>query len=305
MCKGIPTSTELIRFYTGFDNCEILKGVFEALKPDDEKMIRWVQFQKGVQDVQSAFQDEKLHLFDQFSLFLNYLRLGLFELNLAERYDCSLSTVSRTLITCANFLYFLLGSQPICPSREILKEFQPSGFKELYPSVRVILDCTERKCQTPTALLLNSQMYSVYKDHTTFKALVGVTPYCAVSFLSILYTGYISDKEITKSSGILPLLEKGDEVMADKGFTISQLLSEQMVKLVIPLFLTSERSQFEEVEVQDTEQIARLRIHVERTIRSIEEKHLFDRVLPLSLAGTINQRWTASCLLTDFKGPLF
>ena len=90
-----------------------------------------------------------------------------------------------------------------------------------------------------------------------------------------------------------------------KGLIISQLLSEQMVKLVTPLFLTSERSQFEEAEVQDTQQIARLRIHVERAIRSIEENHLFDRVLPLSLAGTINQIWTASCLLTNFKGPLF
>ena len=268
-------------------------------------MIRWVQFQKGVQDVQAAFQDERLHLFDQFSLFLNYLRLGLFELDLAERYDCSLSTVSRTLITWANFLYFLLGSQPIWPSREILKEFQPSVFKELYPSVRVILDRTELKCQTPTALLLNSQMYSVYKDHKTFEALVGITPYGAVSFLSTLYTGYISDKEITERSGILPLLDEGDEVMADKGFIISQLLSEQKAKLVIPLFLTSERSQFEEAEVQDTQQIARLRIHVERAIRRIKENHLFDRVLPLSLAGTINQIWTVSCLLTNFKGPLF
>ena len=103
---------------------------------------------------------------------------------------CQLS-VKHFKITLANILYFLLGSQPIWPSREILKEFQPSIFKELYPSVRVILDCTELKCQTPTVLLLSSQMYSVYKNHTTFKALVGITPYGAVSFLSTLYTGYI------------------------------------------------------------------------------------------------------------------
>ena len=148
-------------------------------------------------------------------------------------------------------------------------------------------------------------MYSVYKDHTTFKALVGITPYSAVSFLSTLYTGNISDKEITKRSGILSLLEEGDGVMADKGFIIRQLLSEQKAKLVIPPFLTSERSQFEEAEVEDTQQIARLRIHVERAIRHIEENHLLDRVLPLSLAGTINQIWTISCLLTNFKGPLF
>ena len=72
-------------------------------------MIHWVQFQKGAKDVEAAFQDEKLHLSDQLSLFLNYLRLGLFELDLADCYDCSLSTISRTLITWANFLYFFVG----------------------------------------------------------------------------------------------------------------------------------------------------------------------------------------------------
>ena len=103
----------------------------------------------------------------------------------------------------------------------------------------------------------------------------------------------------------MPLLEEGDEVMADKDFVISQLLSEQKAKLVIPPFLTSERSQLEEAEVQDTQQVARLRIHVERAICRIKGNHLFDHVLPLSLAGTVNQIWTVSCLLTNFKGPLF
>ena len=72
----------------------------------------------------------------------------------------------------------------------------------------------------------------------------------------------------------MPLLEERDEVMVDKGFIISQLLSEQQAKLVIPPFLKSERSQFEEAEVQDTQQIAHLRIHVERAIHRIKENHL-------------------------------
>ena len=32
-----------------------------------------------------------------------------------------------------------------------------------------------------------------------------------------LYTGGISDKKITRCSGVLDLLEAGDSVMADKG----------------------------------------------------------------------------------------
>ena len=39
--------------------------------------------------------------------------------------------------------------------------------------------------------------------------------------MSSLYTGGISDKQITRCSGILELIEPGDSVMADKGFDIS------------------------------------------------------------------------------------
>ncbi|XP_033739285.1 THAP domain-containing protein 3-like [Pecten maximus] len=47
----------------------------------------------------------------------------------------------------------------------------------------------------------------------------------------------ISDKEITRVSGLLDLLDVGDEVMADKGFLIQDLLQKVGVKLVIPPFL--------------------------------------------------------------------
>ena len=59
----------------------------------------------------------------------------------------------------------------------------------------------------------------------------------AVSFVSTLYSGCISDKHITRVSGILDLLEPGDQVMADKGFTIEDLLAEKKCSLVIPNFL--------------------------------------------------------------------
>jgi len=75
-------------------------------------------------------------------------------------------------------------------------EHMPTTFKDKYPHVRVILDCTELKIQAPSSMTLNSELYSNYKGTTTLKGLVGVTPSGAVIFVSTLYSGSISDKHI-------------------------------------------------------------------------------------------------------------
>ena len=125
-----------------------------------------------------------------------------------------------------------------------------------------------------------------------------------MSFIPKLYTGYISDREIVKRRGILDLLEDGDGVMADKAFTIEDLLSPLNCSLNIPPFL-NEKVQFTKEDVEMTQRIAKLRIHVERAIRRVKENHLFDVVIPLSLASSINQIWSVCCILSNFKGPLF
>ena len=180
----------------------------------------------------------------------------------------------------------------------------PTSFKENFSNVRVIIDCTEMKVQTPSSLVLHSEFYSSYKSATTLKGLVGITPSGAVSFISKLYTGSISDREIVKRCGILDLLEDGDGVMADKGCTIEDLLSPLNCSLNIPPFL-SEKVQFTREDVEMTQRIAKLRIHVERAIRRVKENHLFDVVIPLSLASSINRIWSVCCMLSNFKGPLF
>ena len=54
-----------------------------------------------------------------------------------------------------------------------------------------------------------------------------MSPSGSVSFVSELYDGSISDKEIVRKSGILEkeLWPPGDSVMADRGFTIESDLN--------------------------------------------------------------------------------
>ena len=112
----------------------------------------------------------------------------------------------------------------------------PSGqVKSLH--TRVIIDCMEVRCQMPSSLKLNGELFSSYKYHTTLKGFVGISPGGAITFVSQLYTGSISDREIVKRSGLLDVPFKcKDSVMAGKGFTISDLLA-LGVSLNLPPFL--------------------------------------------------------------------
>ncbi|XP_059902695.1 uncharacterized protein LOC132453776 [Gadus macrocephalus] len=63
-----------------------------------------------------------------------------------------------------------------------------------------------------------------------------LTCFSAVTFVSSLFTGSISDPELTERSGLLDLLEPGDGCMADKGFTIEKPLADRGATLIIPPF---------------------------------------------------------------------
>ena len=101
----------------------------------------------------------------------------------------------------------------------------------------------------------------------------------------------------------LSTLQPGKSIMADRGFEIQDLLVSSGTLLNIPPFKGPKC--LAAADVLKTQKIARLRIHVERAIGQVEGRfHIFDGVIPLSLAGSANQMWTICCILTNFFGPL-
>ncbi|XP_048249289.1 uncharacterized protein LOC125371546 isoform X1 [Haliotis rufescens] len=302
--RRFATNPMDINFYTGFADFNELDHFFQWLYPTASKMQTWTQFQRGtdVDKLHCGFPCS-LSLFDQLFVFLIRVRQGYPETHLAHLFNVIISTICRITITWANYLYFLLGCVCIWPSREMINERMPPEFKCSYPATRVIVDCTELKFQTPTSRVVNSEMFSHYKTHTTMKALIGIAPHGPITFISSLYEGCISDKEITKQSGLLSLLEVGDGVMADKGFLIDDLLHSTGAHLIIPPFLSKSNDyQFTRKDVENTQEISRLRIHVERAIRRVKEYHIFDGIIPLTIVGSVNQIWTVCCLLSNFRG---
>ena len=160
-------------------------------------------------------------------------------------------------------------------------------------------------CQSPSSLNIQSCLYSSYESHVTCKGLVGIAPSGAVIFVSQLYDGSISDKEIVNRSEFLKkkLWSDGDSAMADRGFTIHDQVARVGVSLNIPAFLGG-RDYLTKAEVKASQTIASVRIHVERAIQRIKTYSIIRNEIPLTLHGSINQIWTVFCLLTNLAPPL-
>ena len=177
----------------------------------------------------------------------------------------------------------------------------PKEFAQ-YATTRIILDCTKLFIQRPSAMLAQSETWSDYKHHNTWKLLVWVTPNGQVTFLSDLWSGRVSDKQITRDSGVLDLLQVGDNVMVDRGFDISAIVPAG-VTVNMPPFLAG-RDQMTAAETEETMSIASVRIHVERAIGRIKTYHILDGTLPNTLSPYATQISTVCGLLTNFLPPL-
>ena len=132
---------------------------------------------------------------------LSWLKNGFTMSHVAWLFDTP--TVSRYIITWINFMYFSLGSIPIWSSRQQIDEIMPETFKQLYPNTRCIIYCTQRFCKRPTSLSSQSSLYSIYKHHVACKGLIGIVTSGAVTFVSNLYPGSISDTETVGRSCLL------------------------------------------------------------------------------------------------------
>ena len=130
-----------------------------------------------------------------------------------------------------------------------------------------------------------------------------ISPGGGGTFISQLYTGSISDREIVVRSGLLDLpFQEKDSIMADKGFTIQDLLP-LGVSLNIPPFLGSS-AQMPANDVVRSQEIASLRIHVERAINKIKNFHIWDGVVPLHQFGVVNQMWVVCAILCNAQSNI-
>ncbi|XP_033729835.1 uncharacterized protein LOC117319035 [Pecten maximus] len=231
------------------------------------------------------------------------LRLNLQHQDLAYRFNVSVTTISevmnQSLPKLAEKLAFLIQ----WPDKESLVRSMPSVFKKIYPKCVSIIDCFEVFIQRPGQLTARCQTWSNYKHNNTVKFLVSISPTGAITYVSKAYGGRTSDKVITQRSGYLDKLVHGDQVLADRGFLISEDVTSRNASLVIPAF-TKGKSQLSAKEVEQTRKIAHVRIHVERAIGRLKNYNILSSSLSMHMVPHIDSIVTICSSLCNLQPKL-
>ena len=275
-------SDDKTRFYTGLPDFHLLAKTFEFVSPYVTRRTK------------------TLSLFQEFVMVLIKLRLNVPNLDLAYRFEVSLSTVSRVFKAWMEVLDVRLSPLISWPEREELWRTMPRCFQYTFgKATTIIIDCFEIYIDRPSNLLARAQTYSHYKSHNTVKVLIGITPQGSVCFVSKAWGGRTSDKYLTEHCGMLKNLRPGDLVMADRGFTIEENLSLYQAKLAIPAF-TKGKSQLDPVSVEKTRGIANVRIHVERVIGLLRQKYtVLQSILPIDYLLCSDKEGNRCCPMVD------
>ncbi|XP_077498004.1 uncharacterized protein LOC144108706, partial [Amblyomma americanum] len=173
---------------------------------------------------------------DQLLLTLMRLCLGLLYGHLARIFQISVGSVCNIFRHVLSVLCTIKEKVVTWLPRSIIRNSMPKSFIDNGYDTTCIVDCSEINLQRPKKLIPRAQTYSSYKAHNTVKFLIAIAPDGYIMYVSPAYGGHASDKYITKDCKLEDHLGPGDEVMADRGFTLTASMIIQGVKLNVPAF---------------------------------------------------------------------
>ncbi|XP_074107222.1 uncharacterized protein LOC141532673 [Cotesia typhae] len=250
--QSISYRDDVIHYYTGLGNYAKFQFVYGTLS-DYVDRIKYVKGQ--VNSVEPE---------DMFLLILMKLRRNIPDFGLSIYFGISEAVVRNIFNTWIHMIYQLWSLIDIWPSREVVDFYMPEGFKKLYPSTRVIVDATEIPIDKPSNPIAQQATFSTYKNKNTVKVLVGGSPNGILCYHSAAYGGSTSDRQIVERSDLVKKFQKGDSVMADRGFNVQDIFESQGVTVNIPHFLKGK--QLPSVTVLSDRKLASKRVHIERLI---------------------------------------
>ncbi|XP_034248401.1 uncharacterized protein LOC117649615 [Thrips palmi] len=278
--RGISSVDAQVAHFTGLPNAQS----FENLCGHFTKPLQYVH-KSAVTSISRE---------DQIYLTLMKLKCNFDFIDLAVWFNVSKTTVANVFLTILDAFHqeIFLEALKTVPSREENNSSLPQCFKGL-EDCRMIINCTEIHIAKPKTLPFKNLELNRYSLCESQKGLVGIAPNGAVTFVSSLFAGSTSDKQVVENSGLLEIFEPGDEVLADSDFAIRELL----------LPLGADTPQITPDQVERTKAAARARSHVKRTIQRIKAYGILN-YLPIHLKDVSSKIFQVCAALTNFQNPL-
>ena len=300
-----------VKTYTGLQSKLAFKDLYQYLFKNAKKMTYWKGVKKTIstkvprkcrKSPNKSGPERKLSIEDELLLTLVKLRHASSNELLADIFNISVGVASQIFNTWIKFLAHELRPLIYWPSKEMIYKYFPNSLKT-YKNLRCTIDCTEVFIDRPRDLEIQALTWSDYKKRNTVKFLVGIARNGMITFLSKAWGGRASDQHITKTSGFIDLIEPGDLILADRGFTIKEDIMMKGAFLKIPP-PSSGHEQMNGKDVQETKKIANARIHVERAIGRMKNFAILKTVLPITLLPVADDIIVVCACICNLLPPL-
>ncbi len=167
-----------------------------------------------------------------------------------------------------------------------------------YSNLAIIIDCTEFEIETPDDMYMQGLTYSNYKKRNTAKVLVARSVTGEVVYVSKVYGGHISDKQVVENCVDLwdALVEYNPKykaekkfigVMMDKGFNTHDFLTSKGIEMVQPPFAAKD-SIMSDRSLEKTREIGGGRIIIEHTMRTAKKMLILRHRVPVTTVANFD-----------------
>lgn len=297
----VKMSEKKFKFFTGLSQYNF-NVLFDLIGGDEA--IKMLKYDYQPNTPKSTLPTRKFSSKNRLFLMLIRLRRGVPVEDLSYIFNISEPHVVRIYYAMVRVTYeHLILLQPhMFISAEAQKKHMPAPLRR-FPNLRVIIDGAEFHIERPSDFQQQGNTFSSYKHYNTEKYLVGISSNGAVIFCSGGFEGSISDKELLKASGMMEYLQRGDTVMADRGFNVKSELAEIGVNLVKPANFSKKKQCLDPQEEVMTRDTASARIYVEHAIKSIKDWRLLRNIIPMSIHDLVPDMVFIAAFLSNFNKP--
>lgn len=257
-----------------------------------------------------AFDCSSIPQRNQILLTLVKLRLNVDNEKFASQFQIGLPTVNGVLTTWVDYMYDQLSQLSTWPHRDTIFQNMPEGFKQHFPNTFAILSLielqTELKPEKPDSL-----QPVTLTSGTTLKSLIACDPRGVVMYVSDLFPGSWSGREIFQKCNIEKLLRgciqcgylnAGDGLMVDKSLPIKDDVESIGLRMNIPPL---DRMEPYDEETKMSEIFAEQLIHPQRAAAEIKRFQILSDATSMSQFGNANQVWHVVSMLANFVSHNF